>query len=262
MKYWLILLLLVNIISCDKSNNNVIKIGHIGEFDYDIWMQIDEELKKENADLDIVFFDDYNYLNKALDNGEIDLNAFQNHIYFVNDTNANNYKFHILEKTFLAPMNIYSTSITNISQITTNSKIAIPNDGVNLSRALQVLSSAGLIKLQKFDSHFYSITNIIENNLNLEIIPIESDMIYYNMGKLDAAIINYGFISDYRGYNIVYYDDISKYSHSASNSYANLIVCREKDKSIDIYKLIASSYKKKIKEQIEENKLKGLISIY
>lgn len=263
MKKFFMFFLLINIsYSCSgKDNVEIIKIGHIGEFDYDIWNQIDKEISRDNYKLDIVYFNDYELLNKALDNGDIDLNAFQNYIYFANETNEHNYKLSILEKTFIAPMHIYSKNFTNINQIQSNAKIAVPIDKVNLSRALQILEMASLIKLERYNNNFYSLINISENNLNLEIIPMEASTIYYNMDKTDAAIINYGFISDYQNYNIIYYDDVKKYSPKGQKSYVNLIACREKDKDYNIYNFIAVSYKHKIKTYIEENKLKGLIVI-
>ena len=117
MKYLLKIFLLINIISCESPEPEVVTIGHIGEFDYDIWRQIDEELRIENTKLELVYFQDYELLNKALDDGEIDLNSFQNYIYFVNETNKYNYDLYILGKTFVAPMNVYSNFLTNINQI-------------------------------------------------------------------------------------------------------------------------------------------------
>ena len=106
-----------------------------------------------------------------------------------------------METTFIAPMNIYSKHLTNLNQITTNSKIAIPSDKINLSRALFILEKAKLITLQDNDNNFYSGYNLIENNLQLEIIPMDAGEVYYSLDKVDAAIINYGFISDYQNVN-------------------------------------------------------------
>ena len=205
-----------------------------------------------------MYFDSYELLNEALNNGDIDLNSFQNYSYFVNDTNNNNYKLAILEKTFIAPMNIYSKHLTNLSQITTNYKIAIPDDKINLSRALYILEKAKLIRLQDNDNNFYSGYNLIENKLKLEIIPMDAGEIYYTLDTVDAAIINYGFISDYQNVNVLYKDDTTLYPN---NKYENLIVCREKDKLCNLYIFIAASYKQKIKAKIEENKLEGLIVV-
>ncbi|MCZ9838278.1 MetQ/NlpA family ABC transporter substrate-binding protein [Brachyspira hyodysenteriae] len=262
MKSLLIFFLLINILSCNDSNIDIIKVGHIGEFDYDIWQKIDEELQIENAKLDLVYFEDYEILNKALNDGDIDLNSFQNYLYFVNETNKYNYNLHILGKTFVAPMNIYSKFITNINQISSNAKIAIPDDEVNLSRALQILEVANIIKLERFDKNFYNTNNISENKLNIQIIPMDAGMIYYYLDKVDAAVINYGFISDYVNYNIIFHDDIKKYNSMSMKSYVNLIVCREKDKHCNLYRFIAESYKQKIKKYIQKNMSNGLITTY
>ena len=163
-----------------------------------------------------------------------------------------------MERTFVAPMNIYSKHLTNLNQITTNSKIAIPSDKINLSRALFILEKAKLITLQDNDNNFYSGYNLIENNLQLEIIPMDAGEVYYSLDKVDAAIINYGFISDYQNVNTLYYDDVTIYPH---HKYENLIVCREKDKLCNLYIFIAASYKQKIKAKIEANKLQGLIAV-
>lgn len=130
MKYLFILFLLLSITSCRESDVDIIRLGHIGEYDSDIWDKINEELAIENARLEIVYFNDYDLLNKALNDGKIDLNIFQNYIYFMNETNKYNYKLAILEKTFVASMNIYSKFITNINQISSNAKIAIPDDDI------------------------------------------------------------------------------------------------------------------------------------
>ena len=53
MKYLLKIFLLINIISCESPEPEVVTIGHIGEFDYDIWRQIDEELRIENTKLEL-----------------------------------------------------------------------------------------------------------------------------------------------------------------------------------------------------------------
>ncbi|ASJ21403.1 hypothetical protein BHAMNSH16_06990 [Brachyspira hampsonii] len=261
MKYLLNFFLLINIISCEDSNTEVVKVGHIGEFDYDIWMQIDEELKIENARLELIYFEDYDILNKTLDDGDIDLNSFQNYIYFVNETNKYNYDLYVMGRTFVAPMNIYSKFLTNINQISSNAKIAVPDDEVNLSRALQILRAANIINLERSDKKFYKIYNITENNLNIQFIPMDANIIYYNLDKLDAAVINYGFISGHTDYKIIYYDDVSKYSHRGMMSYANLIVCREKDKDYNLYKFITESYRQKMRKKIEGNILNGFIMI-
>ena len=49
--------------------------------------------------------------------------------------------FTIIDKTYIASMDIYSQKLTNINQIPTKAQIAIPDDNINLSRALKILDS-------------------------------------------------------------------------------------------------------------------------
>jgi len=47
----------------------------------------------------------------------------------------------------LEPMGVYSQKIKNINELKEGDTVAIPNDPTNESRTLDVLASAGLIKL-------------------------------------------------------------------------------------------------------------------
>ena len=86
--------------------------------------------------------------NQALNDGDIDLNAFQHHAYFYNETNTKGYNLSIIGLTFISAMNIYSQKISNVNEIKRGDKIAIPNNPSNKGRALKVLQAAGLIKLK------------------------------------------------------------------------------------------------------------------
>ena len=71
-------------ISCseEKNNNNkVIKIAHVGMSDNLIWQPIIEKLEKEGIQIELVDFYDYNIPNRALNDGDVHLNAFQHHAY-------------------------------------------------------------------------------------------------------------------------------------------------------------------------------------
>ena len=77
-------------------------------------------------------------------------------------------------------MNMYSRNLNDLSQLKIHSKIAVPNDYVNLSRALKILESIGLIKLKKSTYEGYNLTlnYIVENYLQLKIIPVEASNLY------------------------------------------------------------------------------------
>ncbi|WP_300366173.1 MetQ/NlpA family ABC transporter substrate-binding protein [Brachyspira sp.] len=261
-KILLTLSLLFVFISCSsKKNYEVIRLGYIGEFDVEIWESLGSELKSKKIVLELIPFSDYSALNRALNSKYIDLNHFQHYAYFIDETNKNDYYLGIVDRTFIASMNIYSRNITNLSQLSLESKIAVPKDHVNFSRALKILESVGLLKLYNNNDVNYNFTtnDIIENSLNLELVAIDANNIYSAISSVDAAIVNYNYNFDFKNENVLYSDDPSKYY---SDMYINLIVSRLEDVNNVIYKIIADTYKNRVKKLVESGKLKGIILNY
>lgn len=257
----LILILLLLFISCNSKKDEAVKIGYIGDLDMSIWEYVSSEMKKQNIFLELIQFSDYSIINKALNSGHIDLNHFQNYVYFVNAANKNDYYLSIIDTTFIASMNMYSKNLTNLSQLQLHSKIAVPKDDVNLSRALKIMESIGLIRLTKNNNinHNFTTNDIRENYLQLEIAAVDADDVYSVISSVDGAFVNLNLNFDFRDENILYYDDPSKYN---SDMYINLIAARLEDDDNKVYKIIADSYKKRIKEVVESEKLKGIIINY
>ncbi|MBW5410682.1 hypothetical protein E6A50_09920, partial [Brachyspira hampsonii] len=121
--------------------------------------------------------------------------------------------------------------------------------------------SIGIIKLMKKNNINYHFTtnDIIENYLQLEFEAIDANNIYYVISSVDGAFINFNLSFDVKDANILYYDDPSKYD---SDMYINLIAARLEDENNSVYKTIADSYKKRIKELVESGKLQGIIINY
>ncbi|MCZ9838279.1 MetQ/NlpA family ABC transporter substrate-binding protein [Brachyspira hyodysenteriae] len=260
-KLLLILFILLFIVSCNSKKEEVVKVGYIGELDLSIWEYVSNEMKSKNITLELIQFSDYSVINKALNSGHIDLNHFQNYAYFVNATNKNDYYLSVIDKTFIASMNIYSKKLTNLSELKINSKIAIPKDSVNLSRSLKILESIGLLKLNKQNNINYNFTtnDIKENYLKLDFVAVEADDVYSVISLVDAAFVNLNLNFDFKDENIIYHDDPSKYD---SDMYINLIAARLEDEDNTLYKNIAASYKNRIKEVVESGKLNGIIINY
>ncbi|WP_028331054.1 MetQ/NlpA family ABC transporter substrate-binding protein [Brachyspira alvinipulli] len=246
--------------SCADNNASSVKIGHIGEFDSYIWKSISRKLEGENITLELINFSDYSEINRALNNEYIDINNFQNYAYFVNETNKNDYCLSILEKTFIASMNMYSRNLTNVAQISSGAKIAVPDDYINFSRALKILDSIGFIRLKKNEKKDYNYEekDIIENFLKLELVPTKANEIYSIIDDVDAAIVNYSLSFDFQDENILYIDDPSKYE---SDMYVNVVAARLEDENNEVYKKIASSYKERMYDEIRNGNIKGLIMV-
>jgi ABC-type metal ion transport system, periplasmic component/surface antigen len=173
-----------------------------------------------------------------LDQGEIDLNAFQT-IIFQNDWNKK-HKTNIVSigSTVIAPMALYSKKIKKVSQIKNGDKIAVANDATNEARGLALLESAGLIKLD--NAKVPGLKDITENKLNLKITPLDAAQTAKSMDDVTASVVNSGVANDSKldPKTAVYREKIT----AKSKPYVNIISANKKDKDNPTYKKIVKAY--------------------
>lgn len=149
------------------------------------------ELEKMGYKLDIKVFNDYVIPNVATNDGQLDANFFQ-HIPYLNDFNAQ--KGTKLVKTIgvhLEPMGVYSKKIKSLNELKDGDKVGIPNDPTNESRALDVLVSAGLIKVN--NNALRTPKDITENPKNLKFVEIEAAQVPRTLGDTAISVINTNF---------------------------------------------------------------------
>ena len=195
--------------------------------------------------------------NQALNNGDIDLNAFQHHAYFNDEVKNNGYDIVPIADTFIVVMNIYSQKISNVSELKKGDKVAIPNDPSSEGRALKVLESAGLIKVRPEVGDSPTLLDIIENPLNLDIISVEIGSVPSYLPEVACAVINAHVAIDFGlnpGSDYIFQDNPSIYS---GNAFVNLIAARTEDKDKEIYKKIIKAYQSEAVEEIYANNFKG-----
>ena len=255
----LVVLTAIFIASCSNTNKDsiTVKIGHVGESDKAIWKPVQEKLSKEGINVELVSFADYSIPNQALNDGDIDLNAFQHHAYFYNETNTKGYNLSILGVTFISAMNIYSQKISNVSEVKNRDKVAIPNDPSNGGRALKVLQAAGLIKLKDNAPDNPEVSDIGANPLNLDIVEVEAGSIYSLLPDVACAVINCNYALDFGlnpGADFIFQDNPRIYDN---NMYVNLIAARTEDKDNEIYKKIADAYHSPEVEKVYAEEFKG-----
>ena len=249
------------IISCEKSssseNNEVVRVGFYTDAHYQIWNPLVSNLAKEGITIELVSFADTRMPNQALNNGDIDLNAFQHHAYFNDEVSNNGYDIVPIADTFITVMNIYSQKISNVSEVKRGDKIAIPNDPSNEGRALKVLEAAGLIKVRAEAGDTPTVSDIIENPLNLGIVEVDAGGIYSLLPDVACAVINGNYAIDFGlnpGTDYIFKDDPSIYS---GKSFVNLIAARTKDKDNELYKKVIEAYQSDIVEEVYANNFKG-----
>ncbi|EAC9287430.1 MetQ/NlpA family ABC transporter substrate-binding protein, partial [Listeria monocytogenes] len=150
-----------------------VKLGVIGA-DTDVWDDVKDRLKDEGINLEYVQFSDYNQPNAALADGSIDLNSFQHQFFLDNYNEEFGTDLVSIGNTVNAPLGIYSDKVTDVNDLAEGAKVAIPNDVTNGGRALLLLQSAGLIKVDEAAGQTPTVADITENRLNLEISELDA----------------------------------------------------------------------------------------
>lgn len=220
------------------QKNTTVKVGIVGA-DKTIWNAVAKQVKKENINLKIVAFTDYNQPNKALEAGDIDINAFQ-HQYFLDNWNkANKGDIVSIGQTVLAPLAVYSQKITGLDKLKANDTIAIPNDTTNEGRALQLLANAGLITLDTSKA-LPTPKDIKANKLNLTIKALDAAQLPSTLPDVAAAVINSGVAVDAKlnPEKAIYREKITK----DSKPWINIIAARKQDKANKTYQKIVKAY--------------------
>lgn len=231
--------------ACGGNNGKKVTIG-VASNDTKAWEKVKELAKKDDIDLEIKHFSDYNVPNKALSDGDIDLNAFQ-HFAFLDqykkahkDTNIE-----ALSTTVLAPLGIYSDKVKNIKDVKKGAQVAIPNDVSNQARALKLLESAGLIKLKKNFGLNGTTKDIESNPKDLKIKAVDAQQTARALFDVDISVINNG-VATKAGKDAkkdpIY---LEKASSDAVKPYINVVAVNSKDKDNKTYKKIIELYHSK-----------------
>lgn len=217
-----------------------VKLGLIGA-DTDVWDDVQARLKDEGIDLEYVKFTEYSQPNTALANGDIDLNSFQ-HQYFLDNFNAEHGTDIVsIGNTVNAPLGIYSDKIKDVKELKEGDQVAIPNDVTNGGRALLLLQTAGLIKVNPDKAQAPTVSDITENKLNLEIVELEASQTARALQDVAASVINSGMAVD-AGFvpttDAIYLEPVD----DTSRPYVNIIAARKEDADNEVYQKVVAAY--------------------
>lgn len=212
------------------SDQHHLRVGIVGAFNIH-WEVIQEMVAEEGIDLELVYFSDFMTPNRALDEGDIDLNAFQHIMFLETDIAANGYEITPIAETLISPLNIFANHdrITSIADLQDGHTVAIPSDPTNSGRALRLLEAAGLIVLDPNVDGIPSQLDIIERIVDIEILEAEAGILANMLPDIEAAAIN-GTNALSAGLRLetdsIFAEDITQGDVSALN---NVIVVRTED---------------------------------
>lgn len=249
--YILILSFILVLAACGSTSSGAnankvkeVKVGVVGNSDDPIWEQVNKNLKKDNIQVKLVKFTDGIIANQSQDNKELDLTAFQHYAFLNQEKKQKGYKFTVIGQSYIVPLNVYSKKIKSLKQIKSGDKIAIPNNVTNAGRALKVLESAGLIKLDPSKGYSPAVKDITENKKNVKIVEVDPAKIPSLLPDFAAGITNSNFIIDNKMNPVS--DSIYRIKPDLNDPnnkpWINVIVARTADKNNSTYKKVVDAY--------------------
>lgn len=219
------------------SDDNKIVIGLSPEPHAKIVELIKDDLKNDGVELEIKEFTDYVIPNLALNDGELDANFFQHKPYLDEFNAKEGTKIVSIGGIHVEPMALYSQDNKSLDDIKDGSSIAIPNDSVNGARALILLETEGVIKIDPNAGIGATEKDIIENPKNIVFKPVEAAILPSILDDVDFAIINGNYAID-AGLNPLVDGIIIE---GEDSPYANIIAVREGTENEEKYKKLMNA---------------------
>ncbi len=238
------------------GENTVVKLGVVGE-NNEQWQPVIDKLAEEGITLELVKFSDYALPNVALNDGDIDLDAFQHYAYFNNQVKEQGLDLTVIGETIIAPLGVYSDKISSLDELKDGDQIAIPNDPTNGGRSLKVLEAAGLIEVDPEAGYVPELKDITSNPKNLEFVEVEAAQTASLLPDVAVAVINGGHAVD-NGLNpqkdSLYLEEVTE---GSDNPYINVIAVRTADKDNALYQKIVEYFRSDEVAKVIEEAYKG-----
>lgn len=219
----------------------VVTVGVVGEANQ-MWKPVIAEAAKEGIVVRLVKFSDYSIPNRALNDGEVDLNAFQHHAFFEKDKKSRGFDLIDIGDTFISAMNIYSRKIKSVAELKDGDKIAIPNDITNGGRALKILEAAGVIALRPEAGDTPERKDITAFLKKVSLVEVDAANIPGLLPDVAAGVINCNYALDFGfnpGKDAIFRDGVSVYS---GKSFVNLVAARTRDKNNPVFRRVVEIY--------------------
>ena len=240
-----------------EDGKTIVKVGVVGEYNAQ-WDTVNELLADDGIEVELVKFTDYAAPNRALNDGEIDLNAFQHKAFLANDVQQNGNEIEAIGDTIIAPLSIYNNKdkISSVEEIKDGDIIAIPSDLTNGGRALKLLEKAGLIECDPAKGYVPTQADITKYNVQIEILEAESATLANLLPDCTAALINGGnaFTAGLNPANdAIFTEDVNPETNEATPDLINVIAARSADVDNEVYKKVVDAYHtEEVRQTIEE----------
>ncbi|OOE96548.1 methionine ABC transporter substrate-binding protein MetQ [Salinivibrio sp. MA351] len=220
------------------SDANSITVGVMAGEEAQVAEHAVKKAKKLGLDVELITFTDYVSPNAALDDGSVDVNAFQHKPYLDAQIKDRGYEFAIAGNTFVYPIAAYSYKLDSVADLPEDGQIAVPNNPASLGRSLLLLEQQGILKLKEGAGISATKLDIVENPKNIEIIELEGPQLPRSLEDVDIAIINNTFAA---GIGLTPSKD-GLFVEGKDSPYVNLIVARKDNVDAENVKTFVKAY--------------------
>lgn len=238
------------------QQNKVVRLGLVGTDSQPVWNNVRQRLKKQGITIKYVTFNDYVQPDVALKEGKIDMHSCLTRYYFDSYNQREHAHLTSIGNTVISPLGVYSKKYQNIKNLPDGATIALPNEPTTLGRGLNVLQSAGLIKVKKSSGIKPSLNDITSNPKNLKFKEVDPATAARALNSVDASIIN-GNYAEAANLNpkkdAIYLEPINK----QAKPYVNIIAVQDKNKNNKVYKKVVAAYQTEATKQAIEKTYKG-----
>ncbi|MDR2102993.1 MAG: MetQ/NlpA family ABC transporter substrate-binding protein [Treponema sp.] len=248
--------------SGEKSGQTTVKIGLMGEELRPVWTEAAKLLEKDNIKIELVNFSDYAVPNRALADGDIDLNSFQHDAFLQNEIKNQKYEITAVGNTVIFFLGVYSHKIKKLDELKDGDTIVIMNDATNGGRALKVLEAAGVFQLDPSKGNTPTVRDIVSNPKNIKIVEVDAAQTWRTLDDpaVAAAVVNSNFVVDAGGVPARDAIFIKPIDPVGDKPYINLVAARIKDKDNPVYKKVVAAFQTPEVARVinEEAPLKGI----
>lgn len=228
----------------EAETRTTFKIGLVGEELQTAWTAAAVELEKEGITLELVNFSDYAVPNRALADGDIDLNSFQHDAFLQDELRNQKYEITAIGNTVVFFLGVYSHKIKSLGELKTGDTVVIMNDAANGGRALKVLESAGVFTLDPSKGNSPTVRDIVSNPKNIQVVEVDAAQTWRTLDdpQVAAAVVNSTFVTAAGrdpAKEAIYIKPIDK---EGDKPYINIAVVRTRDRDNPLHKRVIAAF--------------------
>lgn len=234
-------------------DDGVIKIGVVGTTPVN--EALVEKAEEEGITVELVELSEYSQVNPATVSGDVDMNWFQHIAYLADYNNNSGDTITPVGSTSIFPLGLYSKSVKSVGDFKQGDEIAVPNDSINLSRALNLLHQQGLVEFTK-DTIAPTEQDIDTAKSKVTVRPVSAEQTVLSMDSVAASVVNNDFLDRA---NIDPKSALAQDDPTADSAkvYDNLFAATEANADNETLKKVASFYYDDKVQDAEKTETKG-----